>query len=246
MGRSRKKLSDQPFEVDIISLDSKGLGLAQHDEKELHVFDALAGERVIARHLFGRKNRGKAETLEVLRASADRVGARCPSFGNCGACSQQHMSMDAQLARKQHALLQMLRETGNVEPQQVYAPLDAPHWNYRRKARLSVRDVAAKGRVLIGFRERNGRYVADIEECHILHTVVANALPKLSAVIETLECRRAIPQVEVACGDERCAMIIRHLEELYGEVIEKLRAFSPETVVGVFLQAGGPETITLL
>lgn len=246
MGRSRKKLSDQPFEVDINSLDSKGLGLAMHDEKELHVFDALAGEKVIARHLFGRKNRGKAETLEVLSASADRVGARCPSFGNCGACSQQHMSMDAQLARKQHALLQMLRETGNVEPEQVYAPLDAPHWNYRRKARLSVRDVAAKGRVLIGFRERNGRYVADIEECHILHTVVANALPKLSIVIETLECRRAIPQIEVACGDERCAMIIRHLEELSGEDTEKLRAFARGTGVGIFLQAGGPDTISLL
>ena len=132
MGRSRKKLSDQPFELEISSYDAKGLGLARFEEKTLHVFDALPGEKIIARNLFGRKNRGKAETLEVLQASTDRVQARCPSFGNCGACSLQHMSMDAQLARKQAALMQCLIDTGGVEPRQVFAPLDASHWNYRR------------------------------------------------------------------------------------------------------------------
>ena len=246
MGRSRKKLSDQPFEVDISSLDAKGLGLALHEDKTLRVFDALPGERVIARHLFGRKNRGRAETLEVLQSSADRVQARCPSFGNCGACSQQHISMQAQLARKQDALLESLRKTGLVEPQEIYAPLDASHWNYRRKARLSVRNVIAKDRVLIGFRERDGRFVADIDACHILHTVIADALPKLSALIGTLDCRSSIPQIEVACGDERCAMIIRHLEELSAGDIEAFRLFARETGLGIYLQAKGPDTVQLL
>ena len=246
MGRSRKKLSDQPFELDISALDSKGLGLAEVDGKKLHVFDALPGERVIARNLFGRSNRGKAETLEILRPSSDRVNARCPSFGYCGACSLQHMSMDAQLARKQAALLESLKSTGCVEPAQVYPPLDASHWNYRRKARLSVRDVTAKNRVLIGFRERNGRYVADMDECHVLHTVIADALPKLSYLIEALECRASIPQLEVACGDKNCAMIIRHLEEMSGKDIESLRAFATESGIGVFLQAAGPESVELL
>ena len=246
MVRSRKKLSDQPFELEIGSSDSKGLGLAEHEGRTLKVFDALPGEKVIARNLFGRKNRGKAETLEVLRSSAGRVRARCPSFGTCGACSLQHMSMDSQLARKQAALLQLLREVGGVEPGQVYAPLDASHWNYRRKARLSVRDVIAKERVLIGFRERNGRYVADMEECHILHRVIASALPALSALIQTLECRNTIPQVEVACGDARCAMIIRHLQALSSSDTESLRSFARETGLGIFLQAAGPESVKLL
>jgi len=246
MGRSRKKLSDQPFELEIGSLDSKGLGLASLEEKTIRVFDALPGEKIVARNLFGRKNRGRAETLEVLRSSADRVQARCPSFGNCGACSLQHMSMDAQLARKQAALLQSLSETGGVEPLRIYAPLDASHWNYRRKARLSVRDVKAKDRVLIGFRERNGRYVAEMDECHILHSTIADALPKLSSLIQMLDCRSSVPQVEVACGDVRCAMIIRHLEELSANDIECLRSFARETGVGIFLQAAGPDSVALL
>lgn len=246
MGRSRKNISDQPFELEIGSLDAKGLGLAALGEKTLRVFDALAGEKVVARNLFGRKNRGRAETLEVLHPSVDRVKPRCPSFGNCGACSLQHMSMDAQLARKQNALLKSLKETGLVEPAEVYPPLDASHWNYRRKARLSVRDVAAKGRVLIGFRERDGRFVADMDECHILHPVIAGALPKLSQLLGQLDCRSGIPQIEVACGDQLCAMIIRHLEPLSNGDIEHLRAFATETGLGIFLQSGGPDSVKLL
>jgi 23S rRNA (uracil1939-C5)-methyltransferase len=246
MGRSRKKLSDQPFELEINSLDNKGAGLAEFNGKSLHVLDALPGEKVIARYLFGRSQRGKAETLEVLRSSVDRVDPQCPHFGNCGACSLQHMSMDAQLARKETSLLRSLEETGQVQPGQVYPPLTGPQWNYRRKARLSVRDVAAKGRVLVGFRERNGRYVADMDVCHILHLEIAEALPKLSRLLESLESRATIPQIEVACGDECSAVIIRHLEEFSTTDIEKLRAFACKTGLGIFLQAKGPDSVQLL
>ena len=246
MGRSRKKLSEQPFELDIESLDSKGLGLATHAEKILHVYDALPTEKVVARYLFGRTQRGKAETLEVIKPSADRVDARCPHFGVCGACSLQHMSMDAQLARKQSVLMNFLEDTGHVEPAVVYPPLTGPQWNYRRKARLSVRDVTAKDRVLVGFRERNGRYVADMNECHILRTEIADALPDLSRLIKTLECRATIPQIEIACGDKQSALIIRHLEELSENDHESLRNFARESGLAILLQPAGPDSIQLL
>ena len=246
MGRSRKKLSDQPFEVDIDSLDRKGLGLTVFQESNLHVYDALPGEKVVARYLFGRSNRGKAETLEVLEPSADRVVPPCPHFGNCGACSLQHMSMDAQLARKETVLKHFLEDTGQVKPARTYAPLSGSQWHYRRKARLSVRDVAAKDRVLVGFRERNGRFVADMNECHILRQEIADALPAISSLITTLECRATIPQIEVACGDEQSVLIIRHLEELSGKDTESLRRFARESGLGIFLQAAGPDSIRLL
>jgi 23S rRNA (uracil1939-C5)-methyltransferase len=243
MGRSRKRLSEQPFELDITALDSKGLGLAVFNEKKLHVFDALPGEKVVARHMFGRNQRGKAETLKVLQPSVDRVQPLCPYFGLCGGCSLQHMSMEAQLARKEAVLLQFLKEVGQVEPASVYAPLSGAQWNYRRKARLSVRDVAAKERVLVGFRERNSSYVADMDECHVLRKEIADALPKLSRLLETLECRATIPQIEVACGDERSALIFRHLQAFSANDVESLRSFARETGLGIFLQAAGPDSI---
>jgi len=246
MGRGRKKLSDLPFELDIIALDSKGMGLAEYEQKTLKVYDALPGEKVVARYLFGRSQRGKAETLEVLQPVADRVRPGCPHFGYCGACSLQHLSMDAQVVRKEGILLQFLKDTGNLEPASVYSPLCGPEWNYRRKARLSVRDVAAKQRVLVGFRERNSRYVADMDECHILRKDIADALPKLARLIETLDCRSSIPQIEVASGDEQHALIIRHLDELSAVDEESLRLFARETGLGVYLQPGGPDSIRLL
>jgi len=246
MGRSRKRLSDQPFELDILSFDAKGLGMAMHGERNLHVYDALPTEKVVARYLFGRTQRGKAETLEVLEPSADRVEARCPHFGVCGACSLQHMSLDAQLARKQSVLMHFLKETGHVEPAMIYPPLTGPQWNYRRKARLSVRDVAAKDRVLVGFRERNGRFVADMNECHILRAEIADALPDLSQLIKTLDCRATIPQLEIACGDSQSAIIIRHLEELSVSDRESLRGFAKESGLAILLQPAGPDSIELL
>ena len=246
MGRSRKRLSDQPFELDIVSLDAKGLGMAKHGEKNLHVYDALPTEKVVARYLFGRNQRGKAETLQVLEPSDDRVDARCPHFGVCGACSLQHMSMDAQLARKQSVLMHFLEDTGHVKPAVVFSPLSGPQWKYRRKARLSVRDVTAKDRVLVGFRERNGRFVADMSECHILRAEIADALPDLSRLLRALEGRATIPQIEVACGDKQSALIIRHLEELSGDDRENLRDFARESGLAIFLQAAGPDSIQLL
>ncbi len=246
MGRKQKKLSDQPFEVQIEALDAKGMGVAVHGEKTLRIYDALAGEKVSARYLFGRSQRGKAETLEVLQQSADRVEPRCPHFGYCGACSLQHMSMPAQLARKQAGLIEHLEQTGKVRPGEVYEALQGPHWNYRRKARLSVRDVAAKERVLVGFRERNSRYVADMAECHILCPGVSALLPVLAVMLGTLACRSSVPQIEVAAGDSQIALIVRHLDELSADDQDRMRTFALQHNIALYLQSKGPDSVRLL
>lgn len=246
MGRSRRKLSDQPFELDITSLNSKGLGVAEYEGRRLQVYDALENERVLAKNLFGRSQRGKVETLEVLQSSSDRVEPRCPHFGVCGACSMQHLSMDAQLARKQAILLGVLEHTGGVIPATTYPPLCGPAWNYRRKARLSVRDVLAKDRVLVGFRERNGRFVAEMNTCHILRSEFADVLPQLSEMIKSLDCRATVPQIEISCGDNTSAMIIRHLEPLSTTDLESLKDFSKVSGLAIYLQSAGPDSIKLL
>ncbi len=246
MGRSRRKLSDQPFELDIVSLNPKGFGVAEYEGRKLQVYDALEDEKVLVKNLFGRSQRGRVETLEVLKPSVDRAEPRCPHFGVCGACNMQHLSMGAQLARKQAMLLDVLAKTGDVEPATVYPPLCGPAWNYRRKARLSVRDVAAKERVLVGFRERNGRFVADMHTCHILRSEFADLLPELSGLIKTLDCRATVPQIEISCGDNASAMIIRHLEPLSDADLQSLVDFSGTSGLAIYLQSGGPDSVSLL
>ncbi len=241
-----KKRPPEPFKLKIQSLLENGRGLATHDEKPLQVYDALAGETVMARYLFGRRMRARAETMEVLEASPDRVQSRCPHFGTCSACTLQHLEAGAQLRFKQQTMLAHLAREGDVEPLSVLPPLSADTWNYRRKARLSVRNVHKKGRVLVGFRERDGRFVADMHECHILTTVVAEQLSELCAVIASLDAAGTIPQIEVTCGDENCALIFRHLEPLSEADTEALSNFAKMTGLAVLLQPKGPETVYAL
>ena len=244
--RSRKKLPPHPVELAIEDLSHDGRGVATHEGKKVFVRGALPGERVMAR-MIGRKRRyDEAETMTVLQASADRREPRCPHFGQCGGCSLQHLDAAKQIEAKQNTLVQNLARIGKVEPAELWPPLTADPWGYRRKARLSVRYVAAKERVLVGFRETYARFVADIAECHVLDPRIADQLPALSELIHGMEARQSIPQIEVACGDRACALVFRHLEPLSAGDREKLADYARGSGIAVMLQPAGPDSIVAL
>jgi 23S rRNA (uracil1939-C5)-methyltransferase len=241
--RRRRKLPAEPIEVDIEDLSHDGRGVASHDGKTVFVHGALPGERVLARISDRRRHFDEAEALEILLASPHRVSARCPHFGQCGGCSLQHLDPQQQVRAKQNTLEQNLARIGKVAPDTLWAPLSGPQWGYRRKARLSCRYVHRKGRVLVGFRERYGRFVADMSECHVLDPRIAEQLPRLAELVHALEARRTVPQIEVACGDEQCALVFRHLEPLSEGDREQLARFSSETSIAVLLQPKGPDSV---
>jgi len=182
-------------------------------------------------------------TPERTLATSGDIEPKCPHFGVCGGCSLQHLAPAEQISAKQGTLEQNFADIGGLAPQTWFAPLTGPVWHYRRKARLSVRYVFKKERVLVGFRERAGRYVTDMSECHVLDDRVANQLPALSSLIASLDSYRRIPQLEVACGDEVASLVFRHLDPLPGSDVEKLRNFARESGIAVFLQPGGPDSI---
>ena len=241
--RRRRKLSREPFEAVIEDLSHDGRGVATHEEKKVFIHSALPGERVSAQLTGRRRHFDEAEAIEVLEPSKDRVEPRCPHFGQCGGCSLQHLSPEKQIEAKHHTLQQNLARIGKVTPEAWWEPMTGPLWAYRRKARLSVRYVHKKERVLVGFRERYGAFVADMGECHVLDPRIAEHLGGLSGLIFELDARRTIPQIEVACGDSQCALVFRHLEPLSGGDQEKLRSFARSTGIAILLQPKGPATV---
>ena len=229
--------------ADIVDLAHDGRGVARVDGKAVFVEGALPGERVTLRVFKRRKHMDEAGLVEVLLASVDRVVPKCAHFGICGGCSLQHLSADAQLAAKERQLLENLQRIGGVSPARVLAPLRGPAWAYRRRARLGVKYVHKKGRVLAGFREREKPYIADIKRCEILLGPLGTLPQDLAALTETLAIREKLPQVEVAAGDAATALVFRVLETPDTEDLAKISQFGAQRGLQIFLQTGGPETV---
>ncbi|MFC1689128.1 23S rRNA (uracil(1939)-C(5))-methyltransferase RlmD [Pseudomonadota bacterium] len=244
--RRRRKLPKEPFEAVIEDLSHDGRGVTSREEKKVFVHGALTGERVSVKITDRKRSYDEGETLEVIESSPDRVEPRCPHFGQCGGCSLQHLDPQKQIEAKQNTLLQNLERIGKVRPDTIWEPLTGPLWGYRRKARLSVRYVHKKERVLVGFRERYGRFVADMQTCFVLDERIASQLVGLADLIASMEARSSIPQIEVACGDDQCALVFRHLEPLSEADIAKLTSFALDTGIAVLLQPAGPSSIHCL
>ena len=244
--RRRRKLPKEPFEARIEDLSHDGRGVTTREDKKVFLHGALPGELVNARITDRKRSYDEGETLEVIESSPERVTPRCPHFGQCGGCSLQHLNSNSQIEAKQNTLIQNLERIGKVSPHTIWSPLTGPEWGYRRKARLSVRYVHKKERVLVGYRERYGRFVADMQTCYTLDERIAGQIGRLSEVIFSMEARRTIPQIEVACGDEQCALVFRHLEPLSETDLDILRDYALESGLAVLLQPAGPASIHCL
>jgi len=233
------------------SLDIEAQGVAHNSEgKVVFIEGALAGEQVQV-DVGRRKNQWEQATMREMRCeSSQRVRPACPHFGlhagACGGCKMQHLHAGAQVAIKQRVLEDNLAHLGKVKSERMLRPIEGPTWGYRLRARLSVRYVAKKGTVLVGFHERKSRYVADMSECHVLPRKVSDMLLPLRELIGSMDGRDRLPQIELAGSDAVTALVLRHLEPLSNADVTRLREFAVKHGVQWWLQPKGPDTVHLL
>jgi 23S rRNA (uracil1939-C5)-methyltransferase len=237
---------DVQADVTVQDLAHDGRGVARLNGKAVFVSGALPGETVRIALTKRRRQFDEARLLEVLRPSADRVVPRCAHFGVCGGCSLQHLAPAAQLAAKQRQLLENLERIGRVSPVRVLPPLAGPAFHYRRRARLGVRYVHKKGRVLAGFREQDKPYVADLKRCEVLEEPLGDLPAALAALAETLEIREQLPQVEVAAAENATALVLRVMKEPGAADLGKIQQFAAARNLQIYLQPGGLNTVRAL
>ena len=237
------------------SLDLEAQGVARNAEgKVVFIEGALPGEQVQVS--VGRsKNAWEQGTMTAMRReSAQRVRPGCPHFGlhagACGGCKMQHLHAGAQVAVKQRVLEDNLLHLAKLRPEQLLRPIEGPTWGYRYRARLSVRWVAKKGVVLVGFHERKSRYVADMQVCPVLPAKISQMLMPLRSLIAGMDQRDRLPQIELAIGERTSgpviALVLRHLEPVSPVDADRLRQFGAEHGVQWWLQPKGPDTVHLL
>ncbi|MBS3997546.1 MAG: 23S rRNA (uracil(1939)-C(5))-methyltransferase RlmD [Hydrogenophaga sp.] len=242
-------LPDGWLAVESIDIDAQGIA-RRPDGKVVFIEGALPFE-LVSTNVHRKKNNWEAGVVTAIhRESSQRVRPGCPHFGlhagACGGCKMQHLHETAQVAVKQRVLEDNLWHLGKVKAQTLLRPIEGPAWGYRYRARLSVRYVHKKGEVLIGFHERKSRYVADMKVCPVLPPHVSALLMPLRELIFGMEARETCPQIELACGDEVTALVLRHLEPLSTADLDRLRAFGARHGVQWWLQAKGPDTVRLM
>ncbi len=239
--------------VTIEKMSHEGRGIAHQEGRVIFVDGALVGEEV--RILIFKQTRkfAEARVLEVLKASPDRIAAKCAVFGLCGGCSLQHLPAEKQIQFKQKMLAEQFKHFGGSEPKEWLKPLQNRIYGYRSKARLGVRYLPKKDQILLGFREKSGKCLIQMNRCEVLDPVMGAHLELFKTWIRSLSIYDQIPQLECAIDDHSLVVIVRHMEKFSPEDLQKTREFvddfsakiaqdSTKQLV-IYLQSKGPESI---
>jgi 23S rRNA (uracil1939-C5)-methyltransferase len=238
----RKPVSDAVEIATVAALTHEGEGIVRGG-KAVFVPGALPGESVKFRRTRSHRQHDEAELVEVLTPAPERVTPRCAHFGVCGGCALQHLSAEAQLEARNAELRDNLERLGKVTPLSWLPPLRGPVWGYRRRARLGAKYVTRKGKVLVGFRERLGPFIADVRHCDVLAPPVGDLIGPLAELIMTFSIRERVPQIEVAVADNGVALVFRVLDPPASADLDRLREFRQTHGLRIYLQPGGLESV---
>ena len=239
----RRKLKEKIYELDIESLSHEGRGISHYDNKIIFTRGALPGEKVIASRSQSRSKYEEADMIEILKKSPDRIEAKCEVYGVCGGCSFQHLSSENQISIKESWLKSAFMGQAKSEPKKWLDPLQVDSWGYRRKARLGVRYVAKKEKVLVGFRERKSSFITVMSRCEVLHPSLGEKLELLGDCIGKLSIKTHVPQIEVAIAELDTILILRHLEPLTKEDEVILKEYGDKLAITWYTQSGGLDTV---
>jgi len=242
MGR-RRKPKPKTYELVIETLSHEGRGIAHFEDKVIFVTGALPGETVIADRTYSRSKFEEADLKEVLKSASNRITPKCEVYGICGGCSFQHLSSDDQIDAKSKWLQDAFMQQSRIKPESWIEPIQADSWGYRRKARLGVRFVAKKDKVLVGFREKKSSYITNMNRCEVLHPSIGNHLEDLSNCIDRLSVKKYVPQIEVAIAEHETILILRHLQPLTSRDEQILIDCAEELSITWYIQSGGMDTV---
>ncbi|MFG2036994.1 class I SAM-dependent RNA methyltransferase [Dactylosporangium sp. NPDC048998] len=173
------------LELEVGPVAHGGICVARHEGQVVFVRHALPGERVRARVTDRRKGFLRADAVEILLPSPDRVIPPCPFAGPsaCGGCDWQHASWPAQRRLKSQVLLEQLTRLGGVSDfsdlsvvsdlSELVEALPGGPLSWRTRVQYAV---GADGRA--GFHRHRSSGIVPVDRCRIAHPAI-QALPIL-------------------------------------------------------------------
>ncbi|WP_313824223.1 23S rRNA (uracil(1939)-C(5))-methyltransferase RlmD [Leclercia sp.] len=224
----RRVTTRQIITVDVTDLDPFGQGVARHDGKALFIPGLLPDERAEITLTEEKRQYARGQVKRRLNDSPQREKPRCPHFGVCGGCQQQHASIALQERSKSNALARLLKHDVN----EVIADKS---WGYRRRARLSLNYQPKTARLEMGFRKANSSDIVDVKQCPILVPRLEALLPEVRKCLSDLQGVRHLGHVELVLANSGPLMVLRHTAPLSAKDREKLERFSHSHELDLYL-----------
>lgn len=145
------------------------------DGRAVFVPFALTGETVSIRTIEEKTSHVRAELVEVLEPSPDRISPKCLHFGICGGCHYQHMPYSIQVDIKAAILRDQLLRIGKIsDPPLKQAVPCTIEWNYRNHVQFHLTRTGK-----LGYVDVHGRNVFPISECHLPEPTLDSLWPRL-------------------------------------------------------------------
>ena len=224
----RRVTTREIITVTVNDLDPFGQGVARHNGKALFVNGLLPQESAEITLTEDKKQYARGKVKRRLNDSPERETPRCPYFGVCGGCQQQHASVALQQRSKRAALQRMMKH-------EVDEVIDGTPWGYRRRARLSLNYQPKTQQLQMGFRKANASDIVDIRQCPVLVPRLEALLPALHDCLNHLKSARQLGHIELVLADNGPLMVLRHTAALPAADKEKLECFSHAHDVALYL-----------
>ena len=224
----RRVTTRQIITVTVNDLDPFGQGVARHQGKALFISGLLPQEQADVVVVEDKKQYARAQVKRRLSDSPQRQAPRCPHFGICGGCQQQHASIELQQQSKRSALARLMkRDVDDI--------IAASPWGYRRWARLSLNYQPKSQQLQMGFRKANASEIVDVVQCPVLVPTLGALLPAVRECLSELKSVRQLGHVELVQADNGPLMVLRHTAALPAADKEKLERFSQSHGLSMYL-----------
>ncbi|MEU6710224.1 class I SAM-dependent RNA methyltransferase [Nonomuraea sp. NPDC046802] len=148
-----------------------GWCVARHEGRVVFVRHALPGERVIADITEETSRFLRADAVEILEASPDRVVPPCPYAGpgRCGGCDWQHATLEAQRRLKAQVVAEQLHRLAGIEREVVVEEVPGAKDGLGWRTRVQF---AANPTGELGFRKHRSHDIQVVDACLIAHPEV--------------------------------------------------------------------------
>ena len=173
----------------ITRMGTQGDGVAETPAGSVFAPLTLPGETIRAE-----LRDGRAEQIEILTSSPDRIAPVSPHYGDCGGCSLQHWATGPYLDWKREQVRLALGRA-DIETE-IEATVAVPPGTRRRLALHARR--GPDGRVALGFKARKSWRLVEVTACPVADPHIVAAFPALVRVAEAfLEHHKSAPTLHV-------------------------------------------------